>query len=445
MSVAPARTIVYDGIYTLAGRLLRTLLAIGLGVLLARLLGPYQRGLYALPTAVYTGLVLSLFTGISLSVSYFMLTKNAGREIVRPALQTCGIFSAAGAIPVAAAALLGHNAWAVLPSVVLLPTTAASMVLLGYAVGSRQIRWQTNYAVASTAALLAGVGAALWFFSHTAVIAATAFVAVTLCAGALCLWIVYRDARTRPGTPVRLLDFILYALRTGIVNLVTLLNYRADLYVVAILASTAMLGQYAVAVAAAEGLLVITQVGAIVTSPHVGAMAESAAAKMTATCVRATLVMSLPICALFFVLAPYIVHLLYGAAYAPLVPALRVLLVAVLILSVASPVSNFFTLNRGKPEVALASALLAACVCMAVSWLLVPRIGMIGAAAATAVAYLLGESLRMFFFIRASGTPLRAMLIPTSSDVQFYVSMAGTLTRDAARAVSSIRSAARGL
>lgn len=439
---ALSRRILYDGVYTLAGRLLRTVLAIALGVLVARVLGPYQRGLYALPTAVYTGLVLAVFTGISLAISYFMLAKGARREVLRPALLTGAIFSAVGAIPVAAAAMLGHNAWAVLPSVLLLPASAGSMVLLGYAVGSKQIRWQTSYSVASTGALLAAIGVAFVLFSHTVAVAVVAFVGVNVAVGVLCIWIVYLDARRHSGTPVELGVFMLYAIRTGVVNLVTLLNYRADLYVVAVLASSATLGQYAVGVSAAEGLLVVTQVGAIVTSPHVGAMTERDAAAMTATCVRATLVMSLPLCMVFFALAPFIVHVLYGAAYAPLVPALRILLVAVLILSVASPISNFFTLNRGKPEVALASALLAACVCIGVSWVLVPRIGMIGAAIATATAYAFGEGTRMAFFIAATRTPLRSVLIPTARDLQSYASMASPISRDAARLFSSRKRAA---
>lgn len=445
-TLAPAspKALLHDGVYTLIGRVLRTALALALGVLVARALGPYQRGLYALPTAVYTGLILSVFTGISLAVSYFMLTAGAGREILRPALWTCAIFSALGAVPAAAAAVFGHNAWAAVPSVLILPCSAATMVLLGYAVGSKQIRWQTSYSVASTAALLAGIGAALALFGASAAVAVTAFVTVNIAVGAACLWVVFRDAGARSGPPVRLRDFILYALRVGAVNLVTLLNYRADLYVVALLSTTAVLGQYAVAVSAAEGLLVVTQVGAIVTSPHVGAMQQKDAALMTAACVRASLVIAIPICAGFYALAPFVVHVLYGAAYLPLVPALRILLVAVLVLSLGSPVSNFFTLNRGKPEVALASAFAAAAVCLTLSWVLVPRIGMVGAALATAIAYFFGECMRLGFFVHATRVPIATILLPTRRDAESCAALARSATRDMLRSMSSKKSPARG-
>ena len=429
-AAAPAKELFYDGVYTLGGRILRSVLAVVLGVIIARALGPYQRGLYALPTAVYTGLVVAVFTGISLAVSYFTVTAKAGREILRPALLTVAVFCAVGAVPVAAAALLGHNAWAAVPAVLILPCSAAPMVLLGYAVGTKQIRWQTSYAVLSTAALLVGIGAALWVFGRTASVAVTAYVSVSAAVAAVSLWVVFRDARSRAGDAIGFRPFILYALRIGLVNLVTLLNYRADLYVVALLTTTAVLGQYAVAISAAEGLLIITQVGAIVTSPHVGGLELNDAAALTAACVRATLVVAIPICAVFYAVAPIVVHLLYGSAYLPLVPALRVLLVAVLILSLGSPISNFFTLNRGKPEVALGSAILAAIVCLTISWLLVPRMGMLGAAIATAVAYLMGESMRMWFFVSATRTPIAAMLLPSPRDVRSCAVMARSLAID---------------
>lgn len=439
------KTIFYDGVYTLAGRLLRTVLALLLSVLVARALGPHGRGLYALATAVYAGLTLAVFTGISFAFSYFMLTAGSGRGVIKPALLTGAVFSLAGAIPVAVMAQLAHNAWAILPAVLLLPANVGCMLILGYALGTKRIRWQTNYNVLSTAGALAAMTLTFAAFSHSANAAIAAYVAISLLTGAACTLIVLLDSRSLASKPVAFSEFLFFALRVGAANLVTLLNYRADLYVVALLATPSVLGQYAVAISAAESLLVVTQVAAVVTSPHVGAMGREEAAKLTATCVRATFVAAFCICAVLYVLAPYLVQLLYGAAYLPLVPALRVLLIAVLVLSLGSPISNFFTLNRGKPEVALASAACAACICVAVSWFLVPRIGMVGAAIATALAYFFGEGVRMTFFITSTGTRLGELLVPTRHDLQAYAAMIRTAARDVARVLSWRRGAVREL
>jgi len=416
-AVPSGKVIFYDGVYTLGGRILRTALALGMSILLARVLGPHDRGLYALGTGVYVGLVLSVFTGVASSTSYFMLNAEAGRGILRPALLAGLLFCVAGCVPVIAMAELGHNAWAAIPSIALLPCNVATMILLGYALGTKQIRWQTTYAVVSTAALLAGIGIAFVLVSRGAGAAIAAYVLVNAMVALASIAIVMRDSRRLPQGTVPFRAFLAFALRVGVASLVTLLNYRGDLYVVALLASPAVLGEYAVAIAAAESLLVVTQVAGIATSPHVGSMGRTAAAQLTAKCVRATFFFALAICVVFYAVAPYVVRLLYGAAYLPLVPALRVLLFAVLILSLSTPIQNFFTLKLGKPEVALVTAACAAAVCVALSWFLVPRIGMIGAAAATGVAYLISEGIRTTLFLRSTKMRLSDLFVPTRRDV----------------------------
>jgi O-antigen/teichoic acid export membrane protein len=333
-------------------------------------------------------------------------------------------------------AQLAHNAWASVPSVLLLPCNVPVMILLGYALGRKRIRWQTTYAVVSTAVLLAGMALTFIFFSRTAWAAVIAYVAISgvIAAGALAF--VFYDARSLDYRRVAVRDFALFAVRVGVVNFVTLLNYRADLYIVGLLATAAVLGQYAVAISAAEGLLVVTQVAAVATSPHVGSMNRNEAAQLTAQCVRATLAVALAICIAFFAIAPYVVRLLYGAAYLPMVPALRILLVGVMILSIGSALSNFFTLKLGKPEVALVSQVCAALACIAVSWVLVPRIGMVGAAGASAIAYLVSAGVQIGYFVKASNIPVIALLVPTAADVKSVIALAKQSAAQGRRTVS---------
>lgn len=431
------RAIFYDGVYTLAGRVLRAILALVLSIVVARVLGPQPRGEYALGTVVYAGIVLSVFAGISSAVSYFMLNAQAGSGVLRPALLAGALFSASGAVPVAAMAHLAHNDWAAVPSIILLPCNVPVMLLLGYALGTKRVRWQTTFLMLSTACTLFAMILAFLLFPHTSATAISAYVIVSIINAVAALAVVLTDARKLPFHDISLRVFILFALRAGVVSVVTLLNYRADLYVVALLSAPAVLGQYAVAVAAAEGLLVITQVVAVATSPHVGSMEAQAAARLTAQSVRATFAVATVICAVFFWAAPYLVRSLYGAAYLPMVPALRVLLVAVLILSIGSPLSNFFTLKLGKPEVALLSAACAAALCILCSLLLVPRIGMLGAAAATAAAYILGEGIQTALFVRATGVGLMTLFIPTRRDLCSCAHLGTTMLHDMRRRFTS--------
>jgi O-antigen/teichoic acid export membrane protein len=429
-AVPAGKTVLADGIYTLTGRLVRTLLVLALSVLVARALGPHDRGLYALPTVVYTGFVVSLLGGIADAVSYFMLNSRVGRGAIKPAVITGLLFVAAGALPVTAFAELGHNSWALVPSLIFLPLNVPMMLFIGYATGTKRIRWQTIYYLGLTAALLCAMAAAFTLFARTFAVAVDAFLAANAAVAAVCLAIVLIDAQKLNSREVPLVAFLNFAVRVGAANIVTLLNYRADLYVVALLAAPRVLGQYAVAIGAAETLLVVTQVPAVITSPHVGALAREEAARMTAKCARLTVLVAAVVCGTLYAFAPLLVEIVYGRAYTPLVPALRILLVAVAILSLARPVANYFTLKLGKPEVGLLSAAIAAVLCIAISWILVPRMGMVGAAIATTCAYAAGESIRMALFIRNSKLKLAAIVVPTQRDLVSCFSTAIDLVRE---------------
>ncbi len=203
-----------------------------------------------------------------------------------------------------------------------------------------------------------------------------------------------------------------FGIKVGLVNLVSLLNYRADLYIVALLATTADLGMYTVAIAAAESLLVPTQVAALVTSPHIGSLDKNAAARLAARCIRVNLLIALAVCGLLFIVATPLVHLLYGAAFLPVVPALRILLLGVLALSLGSPMATYFTLKMGRPEVPLRLAGTSAVICIAVAIVLLPQFGIVGAAIGSSTAYIIGQAAAFWYFTRTTGLDFASMIVP---------------------------------
>jgi O-antigen/teichoic acid export membrane protein len=118
------------------------------------------------------------------------------------------------------------------------------------------------------------------------------------------------------------------------------------------------------------------------------------------------------------------VRLLFGAAFLPLVPALRVLLIGVVALSIGGVIANYFMLNAGKMRVPFTTAGIAAALCAVLSFLLIPRFGMLGAAISTTVAYLVQQTLSVAAFCRETGiSPLRVLVIDRE-DVRAYRGLA---------------------
>ncbi|MBV8117431.1 MAG: polysaccharide biosynthesis C-terminal domain-containing protein [Candidatus Eremiobacteraeota bacterium] len=286
------------------------------------------------------------------------------------------------------------------------------------------MRINTSLALLNTFVLFAFMLTLLTVMGHRPAGAIVAWVAGTNILGAAIIVWMLVDARGRfadsEPVPISFRNYISYAMRVGSVSLVSLLNYRADVYVVAVFTPPAMLGMYTLAVTAAETLLAATQVTAVVTMPHVGSMDRDAAAQLTARCVRHNVIVAAVCCGLLALVAPSVVHLLYGAAFLPMVPALRILLVGVFALSLGSPMSNFFTIRLGKPEVPLVLASASAAICIATSIVLVPRIGLVGAAFGSTLAYVLGQGAAIVYFSMISGISAGRVLVPRVSDIETY-------------------------
>jgi O-antigen/teichoic acid export membrane protein len=234
-----------------------------------------------------------------------------------------------------------------------------------------------------------------------------------------------REARRLPAGAMSIASYARYTLRSGLVGLVTLLNYRADVYLVAVLGTPTMLGMYTLAVSAAETLLTTTQVTAVVTAPHVGGLEERAAAALAARAVRHNVLVSGVCCVGLAILAPFAVQLLYGPAFTPVVPALRVLLIGVFALSLGSPMATYFTIRLGRPEVPLILASSSALICIVACVVLIPRIGLVGAALASTIAYIAGQSAAIAWFASVAGVGVGAMLVPRRSDLLAYIRAAG--------------------
>jgi O-antigen/teichoic acid export membrane protein len=344
---------------------------------------------------------------------------------MRPTLLCSTGFFVAGAVAILVIARSAHAMWAALPAILSLPAAIAMMIGTGYATGTRKVRLITTLATASVVLSIAFMVGAFVIFGRVPASAIGAWiVSGNILGAAILVWVFMDSRRLAPGS-VRLRDYGWYALRSGSVNLVSLLNYRADIYIVAILADTRMLGMYTIAVTAAETLLTATQVTTIVTSPYVGSLSINDAAQLVARCVRHNVLVAGFCSAALAIVAPFAVSLLYGAAFLPMVPALRVLLIGVFALSLGGPMSSFFTLRLGRPEVALSLASLSAAICIAVSWIMIPKIGLVGAALGSTLAYVLSQTTAIIYFRIVSGISAKTMLLPKASDFATY---AGLLT-----------------
>ncbi|MDH0301897.1 MULTISPECIES: oligosaccharide flippase family protein [unclassified Pseudomonas] len=190
---------------------------------------------------------------------------------------------------------------------------------------------------------------------------------------------------------------------------------RSDyLFIGAMLGSTA-LGHYAMASAAAELLLIVPEA---VTTPLMKRLLQQDAGmeKITPLALRLTATVMLGACLGMALIGQWLIVTLFGAEYAPAYPALLALLPGLLGLCYAS-ILRLDLLGKNRPGTVSLLMGVGAALNLVLNILLIPTWGIVGAAAASSIAYLAVTVAMLVLYCRLSGVPLGQTLIILPADL----------------------------
>jgi O-antigen/teichoic acid export membrane protein len=221
----------------------------------------------------------------------------------------------------------------------------------------------------------------------------------------------------RPSWPVLRAQGRFVAL-IGLTNLVSLLNYKVDIFLVEHYRGLAETGVYSIAVAVAELLWLLSSAVTTAAYARIGTPERGEATRLALRAMQASVGMLLLISPLLWGLAFWLIPALLGQAYRPAVAALGVLLPGVALFGAASALSAWFTNHAGRPAVPALLAGTSLLVNVGVSVLAIPRLGLVGGAWATTVSYAVTMGLGAWCFARAAGLPLSRVLLPQPADGQ---------------------------
>ncbi len=412
-------------VYTALSALSLPLTSLLAGPILARALGPEDRGrVLAVMAPVF---VLSFVANMGLpeATTYGIARLRLRATTVLAAVSRLSLVYgavAAGLLYLVAPHLLNSQTRSVLPllhSVALVLPLIMVVVVLRYAVnGMRRFRNASTERVLSSLlrlgffALLAGFG---MLDLRTAVVAQ---VLATLLGGLYLLSVVLRSAPPQDrleAAPPRELTRTLagYGLRGWGGVFGNLVNWRLDQLVLVALVAPVQLGYYAVAVHFAElPSTMMNQLRNVLfaESAHRGDL------RLVARFVRTAFALVLGSVLVGVLLAPVVVRTLFGTPFLPAVPMAQVLLLG----SVPFCVEQLLAaglLASGKPGRRSAGQVTAAVITVVGLVVLAPRVGAIGAAWTSLTAYTLNCTIALVMFRRVSGLPLREILLPRPSDL----------------------------
>lgn len=397
----------------------RQLVAVGLGigltVFLARALGPEGNGTYSM--AVLLPMLLSSFLNLGLGPAnvYYLGRGNVPPGIVlRANIRVWLTLSLLGlVITVPVILLAGEMLFPRVPPVLLWLSTAVFPLLLLQSYLLTLLQGMQDFQRFNAVSLVAPVTTLIFavitvWLLHLGVFGAVLAFGSGQISGviaALYALRLYRDRdaeNENPGSYVKM--GLRYGWKAYLSNVLTFVNYRADLFLVNFFLTPAAAGIYVVAVKIAERLWLLSQAVSTVILPRLSELHGDEKNRRRLTPLVGKVVLLLTALGAIFValiISP-LVHLVFGSAYMKAAGALLWLLPGIVLGSLSRVLSNDIA-ARGRPELNMYTALMVVAVNVTLNVALIPGMGINGAAIATTLAYSVDAVAKLFIYAGVSG------------------------------------------
>ncbi len=196
------------------------------------------------------------------------------------------------------------------------------------------------------------------------------------------------------------------------------LNYRLDQFIIGVLLPPQQLAFYVIAVDLAETLWLVTGAVAGPLLPHLTNTPERDP-RLAAIVARHVMIWTGVGCLLVFLFADIVVKLFYSSDFSPAVAPLRWLLPGVFTLTVGKIVVAELA-AREKIHYTLWAGLAAVVVNIVGNVVLIPVMGISGAAVASSISYSLLGLIVTWYYLRETDLPW-TVLVPRRTDLLIYV------------------------
>jgi O-antigen/teichoic acid export membrane protein len=220
--------------------------------------------------------------------------------------------------------------------------------------------------------------------------------------------------------------------QSQLTNLVQLLNYRIDVFLILLLVNTRGVGLYTVATSQTEGLWIIADSVVVVLLTNITIGDDANAARMTPVVCRNTLLVTGVSAAVAALIAGLWIPIVFGSAYQESVLPYVWLLPGTVAFAGAKVLAAY-VLSRGRPIVNAWIAVATFVVSVPGTVLLTHLWGVPGAAAGTSLGYGVTLGLTALAYRALSGERISEALVPERSDIALYTGFARSALRKLGR------------
>lgn len=419
----------------LTANLVQLLAALVTGVVLARTLGPDLLGQYYLLYTITLTLSLFVSLGVEAANSVFVGRgeEHPGRIHTASLLLTgllggTAVAAAWAACPVEALGLVGRvERLDFLLALLAVPFILYQNLVWSIFIGTGHLVLMSRTKIAIAALRLLGDLAMVSLALGVRGLIASFLVCSALGAGLL-LYASLPVARPRKLDPRRLLGRLTgFGVRSHLGTIAGQLHFRADTFILNAFHGTGSVGLYSVAVQAAElPLLFFGAIGNAIFA-RVSGSDRAEATRLVSFLIRLGFGAWLVLVTLGLVVVPPLMLLVLGPAYATSGQAFALLIGGTAAIGVSRLCAPYFLGQLKRPGLLSGLAWLNVGVNVALCFLLIPRLSVLGAAAASLGSYTLGLGVLLVVYARLSGLRLAETLRPRKEDL--------TLLREALRSL----------
>jgi O-antigen/teichoic acid export membrane protein len=396
-----------------------------IGIITARTLGPDARGIFALVSTFPASLTTLFKFGQAQAVIYFI--RREKEDVARVASTAIWFGLLTGALLVAlvlvfreqilATVLRGVPMWALVAVCPMIPILLMESYLYGVLQATDRFRvynarqiGESVIALLLMATVLVGLG---WGLPGALGVSVLLNIVMLV-------WVFWTVRKETPlgfqFDGVLLKRMLRYGGKSHLQIIASHFNFKTGLYLCSYYLTPADVAFYAIGAKFAEQMMSIPQSLGLAMFPRLAGLPEERVHAMTAAGCRQTLAIAV-VAALGLTFAGrFVIVTLYGAEYEPAAVPLRWIAWGIVMMSMYVLLSRDFT-ARDRQVINVIAAYIALGGNLVLGMLLIPELGIRGAAMSAACSYSIAALVLYGFFLRESGLPWYEPLVLNASDV----------------------------
>jgi len=216
---------------------------------------------------------------------------------------------------------------------------------------------------------------------------------------------------------------ISYGIKNYIGNIITFFQYRANVFLINIFLNPLAVGFYSVAAGLVEQMWIVSEAAGAMLFPRVaGESDKKNLDSFTPRVCRNVMFITLIACIFLFFIGPYLIGFFYSSSFSDSIAPFKILLAGIVAMSGWRILSSDFY-GRGLPMINTYISAASVAVSIALNIVLIPQLGIIGAAWATSISYIASFLMILLVYRKISGNRIRDVLFMNGSDIVYYKRM----------------------